>query len=99
MLQSIIIIITATGAKYNEPVLFMRIMVSDAGSRRVQEWARGCCPLQELVGIHVPLRMCMAACWVVNQCSHSCSGGLHSTTIQETLLQIQTARGLLVCCS
>lgn len=28
MLQSIIIIITATGAKYNEPVLFMRIMVS-----------------------------------------------------------------------
>jgi hypothetical protein len=28
MLQSIIIIITANGAKYNEPVLFMRIMVS-----------------------------------------------------------------------
>lgn len=27
MLQSIIIIITATGAKYNEPLLFMRIMV------------------------------------------------------------------------
>jgi hypothetical protein len=32
MLQSIIIIITANGAKYNEPVLFMRIMVSEPGN-------------------------------------------------------------------
>jgi hypothetical protein len=28
MLQAVIIVITGNGAKYNEPVLFMRIMVS-----------------------------------------------------------------------
>jgi hypothetical protein len=36
MLQSIIIIITANGAKYNEPVLFMRIMVSHVMRRSLR---------------------------------------------------------------
>lgn len=31
MLQAVIIVITGNRAKYNEPVLFMRIMVSDRG--------------------------------------------------------------------
>jgi hypothetical protein len=31
MLQAVIIVITGNGAKYNEPVLFMRIMVSTGG--------------------------------------------------------------------
>lgn len=38
MLQSIIIIITANGAKYNEPVLFMRIMVSRLYMELVWDW-------------------------------------------------------------
>jgi hypothetical protein len=31
MLQAVIIVITGNGAKYNEPVLFMRIMVREKG--------------------------------------------------------------------
>jgi hypothetical protein len=37
MLQAVIIIITANGAKHNEPLLFMRIMVSVCGCAWVCE--------------------------------------------------------------
>lgn len=54
MLQSIIIIITANGAKYNEPVLFMRIMVRPPTGTQGRGNGRAAGAIQQ-VKLHVHL--------------------------------------------